>query len=535
MRTPDEPTGFEARFAQIHASLRVNDIAPALDAARAALAAAGTPAERAGARFWLAKCHYIADEIDLAIGRIAEAVDAASQAGEPVWLARAQTIEARCLEVAGETQAALDLALLALHGLEQTGRQDNEALAAQQGAVMALGNVYLQLGDLPAAMQWCQRGVELARAIDDQAALGAALDTVACVHTDMAAAARSAGRHEEALGRVRQAIALSTQAAEIARQVGHVDYEASAVLNLAGALTEAGEAPRALTLLQAWAQRHPQALPRQKAHHQEALGQVHLALGQAEEAVVAFEQALAACDIPAYQASAAEHLSMALERCGRWREALAQYKVFHALQARLSAERAQRSARVATARLDIERERARARQLASSNQALRRRADDLARQAHEDVLTGLPNRREVDRLLLQWPRQIAVALVDVDHFKLVNDRFSHAVGDAVLRRLAAIMRDSSRPQDVAARLGGEEFVLILEGAPTASAAHAAERLRRAVEAFRWESLASGLRVTVSIGVASAAEAADGADLLALADRRLYAAKREGRNRVVQAG
>jgi diguanylate cyclase (GGDEF)-like protein len=88
---------------------------------------------------------------------------------------------------------------------------------------------------------------------------------------------------------------------------------------------------------------------------------------------------------------------------------------------------------------------------------------------------------------------------------------------------------------VAARLGGEEFVLILDGAQGPNAAIAAERLRAAVEAFQWESVAPGLRLTVSIGVASADEATDGKDLLAVADRRMYAAKREGRNRVVQAG
>jgi diguanylate cyclase (GGDEF)-like protein len=526
------------RFQQVHAALQANDLPRAFDGARAALQQAlqeaAAPVDAVAARYWLAKCHYVANEIDVAITLAAEAADAASHVGEPIWLARAQTVEARCLEQAGETDGALDLALMALHELEKAGRVDDEAQTVQQAAVIALGNAYLQLGDLPLALQWCQRGADLALALNDQAAYGAALDTVACVHSAQAAEARGAGQVDEAEQLERQAIALSTQAVDIAQQIGHVSYESSALLNLAESLTLVGEAPRALWLLQDWAQRHPQAVPRHQAHQLDSLGQVYLAMGQADEAAQAFQQALQVYDASAYRAVITEHLSMALERCGRWREALEQHKAFHALQMRISAERAQRSARVAVARLDIERERARARRLDSSNQMLRRRADDLTRLAHEDALTGLPNRRQVERLLGDWPRSIALALIDVDRFKQVNDRYSHAVGDAVLQQLASIMLGCCRRQDVAARLGGEEFVLILDVSQEWSAVTAAERLRAAVEAFPWASLAAGLQVTVSIGVASAAEAADGQGLLALADKRLYVAKREGRNRVVHA-
>jgi diguanylate cyclase len=511
------------------------DMPRAFELAIAAVEAAGTDEETIASRFWLARCHYTAGEIDAAITWAAEAGLAAARAGEPVWLARAQTIEARCLDQAGETHAALDLALMALHELERAGRSDDEALRAQQAAMTALGVVYLQLGDLTPAMEWCQRAEQLAAAIDDLPAVAAATDTVACVHSALAAKAREAGHLDEASRRERMAIECSQRAVDVALQIGHVDYETSALLNLAESLTLIGQTERAQELLHGWAQRHPQALPRQWAHQLDSLGQVHLALDQPEQAAQAFEQALRRCDTPAYRMLLTEHLSAALERCGRWREALEQYKAFHALQAHISAERAQRSARVAAARVDIERERAKARRLASSNQKLRRRTEDLVRQANEDPLTGLPNRRLVDSRLRNWPRPMSLALIDADHFKEVNDRFSHAVGDEVLKQLASMIRSRCRPQDVAARLGGEEFVLILDGAQGPNAAIAAERLRAAVEAFQWESVAPGLRLTVSIGVASADEATDGKDLLAVADRRMYAAKREGRNRVVQAG
>lgn len=520
----------QTRHQAINARLHAMDMPLAFELARAALADARDPGEVAGARYWLAKCHYVAGEIDQAIALAAEACTAATEAGEPVWLARAQTVEARCLESAGEMHAALDLVLMALQELDRTGRSDVEVRAAQQAAVIALGVIYLQLGDLTFAMEWCQRGVELARSLPDQTTLGAAIDTVACVHGAQAARARDTGDGAQADRCERLAIACSTEAVEIAQRLGHVDYEASALLNLAESFTLMGEPARALVLLADWASRHPNAVRRHWSHQRDSLGQVYLAMGQPLQAVEAFEAALRDCESDVFRAVIAEHLSTALERCGRWQEALARYREFHALQIRVSAERAQRSARVAVTRLDIERERARARQLASSNSELRRRAEDLARQASEDALTGLPNRREVDRLLALRPLATTLALIDVDHFKRVNDTFSHAVGDAVLRQLALIMRTSCRPRDVAARLGGEEFVVLYD--VNADAESAAERLRRSVEAFDWGLVAPGLRVTVSIGLAGAAEVSDGPDLLALADRRLYAAKGAGRNRVV---
>jgi diguanylate cyclase (GGDEF)-like protein len=511
------------------------DMPPAFKLARAAAESACTPSERIAARFCLARCHYLAGEIDVAITIAAEVADAAALAREPSWLARAHALEARCLEMAGEPEAALDLALVALNELETSGRDDQDSLVARQAVVMVLGTIHLRLADFPAAMNWCEQGVELAASVSDGSALGAAIDTVACIHGEMATQAREAGDLAGAQHHLRLAIDSSSRAVELAKGLGHVEYESSALSNLAESLTTAGESARALDLLNDWAERHPNALPRHWAHQLDSMGMIYLALDRPEDAAVAFETAQGKWDSPAYRAGIVEHLATALERCGRWQEALQRYKEFHALQVRVSAERAQRNARVAVARLDIGRERAKSRQLASSNQLLRRRAEDLVRQANEDALTGLPNRRQVDALLADWPRPISVALLDVDHFKQVNDRFSHAVGDEVLKQLAVIMRKNCRPREVPARLGGEEFLLILESGDEADIGRVAERLRAAVEAFDWPAIAAGLRVTISIGVAWAHEVADAQELLAVADRRLYVAKREGRNRVVLAG
>lgn len=528
------PIAFRDCTAEIAARLAALEIPQALRCAGEALRAARGPAEAAEARYWMAKSHYVAGDIDIAIELAAAAHLEATEAGSAVLVSRVQTFQSRCLDAAGESQAALDCALMALQGLEGQDRADPAVRDAEQAAVTALGVVHLAIGELDAALQWCLRSVELSRGLQDQACYGAARDTLACVYAAQAGGARAAGRLDEAERLERLAIECSTEAVDVARRQGHVDYETAATLNLAESLTLVGEAARALDLLQSWAQRHPSALPRQWSHQRYALGLVLLAMDRPEEAVVAFEAAQACCEFEPHAASIAEQLSTALERCGRWAQALAQYKQFHLLHRRVTEERARRSARVAIARLDIERERARARQLSSTNAELRRRAEDLSRQAYEDALTGLPNRRRVEQLLLPWPQRIAVAMIDVDHFKQINDRHSHACGDAVLRRLAELMRRTTRPRDVAARWGGEEFVVLFAEAPDADVSAAAERLRDAVAQHDWSSIAAGLRVTVSLGLARANEVSSGPELLAAADRRLYLAKAAGRNRLVQA-
>ncbi|GAB2505916.1 ligand-binding sensor domain-containing diguanylate cyclase [Lysobacter humi (ex Lee et al. 2017)] len=162
-------------------------------------------------------------------------------------------------------------------------------------------------------------------------------------------------------------------------------------------------------------------------------------------------------------------------------------------------------------------------------------AEELAR---TDALTALANRRALDEALdvaLANARAratpVCLLLVDIDHFKAVNDGHSHAVGDLALRAVAAILQAQSRQHDLAARWGGEEFALLLADCTRTQAQAVAERVRSAIESLDCDSFAPGLRLTASIGIAC--EPGDGsvADLIARADAALYRAKREGRNRV----
>ena len=160
--------------------------------------------------------------------------------------------------------------------------------------------------------------------------------------------------------------------------------------------------------------------------------------------------------------------------------------------------------------------------------------------ALRDALTGLPNRRYVDGELpallgaaADARASVALGLLDIDHFKAVNDTYSHAVGDQVLAQLAALLGEtaaSSHPVGLAARMGGEEFLLVLTGELLEERF---EALRKRVQAHPWERIARGLRVTASIGVTRLRPGrATQAALLGRADRFLYIAKNAGRNRVV---
>jgi len=158
--------------------------------------------------------------------------------------------------------------------------------------------------------------------------------------------------------------------------------------------------------------------------------------------------------------------------------------------------------------------------------------------ASTDELTGILNRRGffagAQQLLARQAKThepVSVLMFDLDHFKSVNDRFGHAVGDETLSLFAATAARSLRASDVVARFGGEEFVAILPGA-LAEARTVAERVRAAFEAAAGSIAGCPVAATVSVGAASAGAGADVATLLTAADRALYEAKANGRNRVV---
>jgi diguanylate cyclase (GGDEF)-like protein len=170
-----------------------------------------------------------------------------------------------------------------------------------------------------------------------------------------------------------------------------------------------------------------------------------------------------------------------------------------------------------------------------------RTADEFAVISQTDALTGLANRRALDATLQQrWivaqkrQKPLAALMVDIDNFKRFNDRFGHLAGDDCLRRVAASMHETLRESDFIARMGGEEFVVLIDAASVASAQAAAERLRLGVErmGIAHDGIAGQALVTISIGIALACPQPDAApaSLLDAADAAMYEAKRQGRNR-----
>ena len=129
-------------------------------------------------------------------------------------------------------------------------------------------------------------------------------------------------------------------------------------------------------------------------------------------------------------------------------------------------------------------------------------------------------------------RAISVMVGDLDYFKSINDDFSHAIGDEVLRRVALILRKNTRSTDVVARYGGEEFVIAFPESTVQQAAIRCEALRAAIEQHTWQEVHPDLRVTMSMGLCDDTKRGSIEKMLAAADEGLYEAKRSGRNRVV---
>jgi two-component system, cell cycle response regulator len=174
--------------------------------------------------------------------------------------------------------------------------------------------------------------------------------------------------------------------------------------------------------------------------------------------------------------------------------------------------------------------------LAAKNRELESLQAQLLEQAERDWLTGLHNRRHLDATLARLRDDarhapVSLAVLDLDHFKSINDRFGHHAGDRVLARTAEILMANVRADDVVARVGGEEFVVVMPRTDATDAATCAERLRAAIAAEPWSSIGAGMSITTSIGLVTSATTTDIDTTVRLADRRLYAAKSAGRNRI----
>jgi diguanylate cyclase (GGDEF)-like protein len=173
--------------------------------------------------------------------------------------------------------------------------------------------------------------------------------------------------------------------------------------------------------------------------------------------------------------------------------------------------------------------------------------DSLAQQALTDALTGLGNRAAFERRMCEavavaqrYGRPAALVMIDLDHFKRLNDTFGHSFGDRVLRALAGVLRQTARETDIAFRYGGEEFAVLLTETSLEQGLRAAERIRAAIAAIDLDCDGAGVQVTASLGIAATTQWPDTdaltpPQLVSAADGALYQAKHGGRNQVAAAG
>lgn len=253
------------------------------------------------------------------------------------------------------------------------------------------------------------------------------------------------------------------------------------------------------------------------------------AVGEALASVARAERMATERELPEIVAMATEHKAALLARTGDYRGAFEALTVSHATWKLVRDRESEDRASTLNALFETEQ----ARQRSTTFELL----------AERDALTGLWNRRHIDRVLPRLlgaaqpgeGRPVSVAIIDVDNFKRLNDARSHETGDTVLVRFGELLSRAVAEPGFTARLGGEEFLMVMPHTGSAAALVLCQQVRDLVERQRWSALTDGLAVTVSIGVATARPGGTVSTVLREADAALYRAKDAGRNRVRQAG
>jgi diguanylate cyclase (GGDEF)-like protein len=448
---------------------------------------------------------------------------------------------ARCLQGIASVDIFVGDYALALGRLEEALRVAQGGVATAAGADVQhrLGMVYARLGDLTRAREFYEAALDRRRALGETAAAASSLNSLGVLLL-RCGEQREELQPELAREDFRRARDLFDEALAKADEVGDPHLKALALGNIGSAVAFLGDLEQALALFHA----QLDAVRAMHARHDESLclaniGEALRRSGRYAEALEVLEDSRRIGEqlqSKARMLRACLELSRCQEALGDHRGALANYQRYHRLDQAVRSEEAESKARNLTVQLAVQKVRGEADSYRAERDLLAAANVKLVVEAHEDALTGLANRRYLDANLegllsrsRSERRAFCVALADVDRFKSINDRHSHAVGDEVLRTVGRILRAACRPSDLAARFGGEEFVLALLDTPAEVARAVCERLRAAVADYPWRELRPDLAVTISIGLAEAKAHRDCTELLAAADARLYAAKHAGRN------
>ncbi len=464
----------------------------------------------------------------------------------------------------------------ALEYAEQSKSQD-----IKTDVLHGLARTFIAFGDTNSALEYCEKAIALVRQIGDQNKYPHVLITLGVVFV-------FTQQYERGIDIFRDALLLCQGNADKGGQARALNNLADSMVSHYEGLCEAGKAPDTIMLdnainfaRQSLQYAHESGMVRiqlmanetlahaleERGQYGEALQQLELSLKELSglgftkeeldikvrigallmrmvrtaEAVDclrdARDVALHLGNYP-HLADLLRMMSSAQESLQDFASALNVYKEFHAVTLKSRDQRAQISAQIFAAKMDLERvqqeaeaHKSRVNQLEDFNRTLRV-------QVHEDILTGLPNRRALEDQMAQRltgrTANITFAMADIDFFKQVNDTYSHLIGDDVLRHVGALIRSCLRSGDMAARIGGEEFALVLDRTKESRSVEACNRIRKAIENYDWSVIAADLHVTMSFGVTHIQTGDDLKGMMTRADSALYRAKRNGRNCVEKA-
>lgn len=434
--------------------------------------------------------------------------------------------------------------------------------AGEANALLDIAVVANMLGEDDKAVALYRQVLPIYESLGDDYHRASALNNLAYAQVCWGMRQAATGEAAAAREQFTAAVAGAEMALPLAEAADHPDFVVSCLDTLSAALRELGLFERAQQTLA-----RQLALTRQLAgRRMEAVtlghwGEVQRRAGQHAAALATLQQAdqlFSEIQLAEEHATTLLSLVDTCEALGHLGPALATHRRYHALQQRLHADAAKHKLQTLESRLQLERSEAelalsrqRSEELAALNQRLltadaEREAlvQELRRHSTEDPLTGLANRRAFDSRLaleveraLRYRRPLSLALLDVDRFKQINDQGSHAVGDQVLRCIADLLRRHTRPTDLAARLGGDELVLLLPDTEAADAVTLCRHLGLQMGRVDWHRCLPLLQPTLSIGIARLQPEA-GADaataLLSAADAQLYRAKALGRNQICSA-
>ncbi len=427
--------------------------------------------------------------------------------------------------------------------------QSQGDLSGQASTLNSIGIICSKNGQLEEGLEYYRQSCALARQLGEQRLTYITL-------SNMGINLKNLGRYDEA-----EAVLL-----EALEQIGASEHlsRGSVLNNLALVYEHQGRAEEAERLH--WQSLEHFCLGQHQMGEVEArlcLGRLYLRQGRLEEALSLLQEALVLAQRTGQkpkQFEVQQALAELYKRQGKLAQALQYLEAAHRLERQIYNENTDRRLKnlqigfqVEQMRREAELERRKNAELVQAYAELKelhealQEADrqktlllqELERLTLEDALTGLYNRRYLDGRLAEefnrarrYQHPLSLAIADLDNFKQINDKFSHAVGDAVLRTVARLLRQACRETDLIARYGGEEFVLLFLEADQEQARHICEKIRRIVAEYPWQIIHPALRVTLSIGLSSDLSLESPAHLLAEADRNLYQAKRLGKNRVV---